>query len=107
MLLWIIYSQWKIKAIKKLLKISIKSKIFSLLINRLKCCYVNDPTQTWEENDQQIKNEFLASGNIQPSQNTTQFINANNNNRSGPLPITYDNGNDSEIYQEDQDPNLR
>jgi len=46
---------------------------------RLKLCYVNDPTSTFNENEDIIYNEFLSSGNVQPRQNTTDFLNVDNN----------------------------
>lgn len=47
---------------------------------RLKCCYVCDPTLTWNENEQTIYNEFLNAGKPQERPNTTEMMNISNQN---------------------------
>jgi len=54
----------------------------------LKCIYVNDPTLTWNENEEQIKNEFLVKGNVKPRENISDLQNVNNQ-----LAITNDQEN--------------
>ena len=63
----------------------------------MKLCYVNDPTLTFNENEEEIRNEFLSSGNIQPRTNTTEFSNINNN----VLAITGPQNQETSIYIEE------
>ena len=63
----------------------------------MKLCYVNDPTLTFNENEEEIRNEFLSSGNIQPWTNTTEFSNINNN----VLAITGPQNQETSIYIEE------
>ena len=63
----------------------------------MKLCYVNDPTLTFNENEEEIRNEFLSSGNIQPRTNTTEFTNINNN----VLAITGPQNQETSIYIEE------
>ena len=63
----------------------------------MKLCYVNDPTLSFNENEEEIRNEFLSSGNIQPRTNTTEFTNINNN----VLAITGPQNQETSIYIEE------
>ena len=68
------------------------------MVYRLKCAYVNDPTLTWDENNQEIRNEFQNSGgDFRTTENTTQFSNLPSNL----LAITNNEVTDSTIYHEE------
>ena len=84
--------------IEKRLKIYINL----LIKNRQKCCYVNDPTLTWDENDNKMQNEFLTAFTMPTNENTTEFIHVQ------PISNAIKNGanqNDG-IYQEENDTKL-
>ena len=58
---------------------------------------MNDPTLSFNENEEEIRNEFLSTGNIQPRANTTEFSITNNN----VLAITNPQNQDTTIYIEE------
>ena len=68
------------------------------MMDRLKCAYVNDCTLTWDENDQEIRNELQNSGgDFRMNENQTQFSNLPSNF----LAITNNDQQDTTIYHEE------
>ena len=68
----------------------------------MRCCYVNDPTLTWDENDEQIWNQFFTDGNTQVRENTTSYLNLNSN----VLALTGSNNDETSIFHEEGNINI-
>lgn len=59
---------------------------------------MNDPTLTFNENEEEIRNEFLSSGNLQPRNNITEFLIPDNN----VLAITNSQNEETSIFIDDR-----